>query len=86
MEFVNNGGSFGANPVSSEAGTASREAGDTGSSAPGGSNKKLSLTQLEIISKMISNNQVISMRSKFFFNSNNVYVKRTGFLSNKVHY
>ena len=66
MEFVNNGGSFGANPVSSaEAGTASREAGDTGS-APGGSNKKLSLTQLEIISKMISNNQVI-MGSKFFY-------------------
>ena len=66
MEFVNNGGSFGANPVSSEAGTASREAGDTGSSAPGGSNKKLSLTQLDIISKMISNNQVI-MGSKFVF-------------------
>ena len=67
MEFVNNGGSFGANPVSSdEAGTASREAGDTGSAAPGGSNKKLSLTQLEIISKMISNNQVI-MGSKFFY-------------------
>ena len=65
MEFVNNGGSFGANPVSSEAGTASGETGDTGS-APGGSNKKLSLTQLEIISKMISNNQVI-MGSKFFY-------------------
>ena len=57
MEFLNNGGSFGPSPQ----GSREERAADTGE---GGKDKKLSLTQLDIISKMISNNSNKAKRKR----------------------